>query len=287
MRGRGLEPQPGVVYLVGAGPGAADLITVRGLRCLQKADVVFYDRLVNEELLAEAPPWAECIFVGKAPGRHTCSQAEIHTLMIQRARAGNIVVRLKGGDPFIFGRGGEEVEALATAGVPCVVVPGVTSAVGVPGAVGIPLTHRDVAGAVAIVSAHRAGEREDVDWNALARVDTLVILMGVARLSTVVELLIREGRAATTPVAIIERGTWPDERVVVGTLADIGQRARAAGIRPPATIVVGEVVSLWQALAHQEAPRNQPPISIPWSCSLVSHLPAQDLPKCSASPASS
>ena len=256
MDGRVMEPQPGVVYLVGAGPGAADLITVRGLRCLQRADVVVYDRLVNEALLDEAPPWAERIFVGKAPGRHTCSQGEIHAILIDRARAGKVVVRLKGGDPFVFGRGGEEMEALAAAGVPCVVVPGVSSAIGVPGCAGIPLTHRDMAGAFAVVSAHKAGARDDVDWTALARIDTLVILMGVGRLEAIAEILQRHGRPGATPAAIIERGTLPEERIVVGTLADIAPRARAAGIRPPATLVVGDVVRLsraWSAYAGEMA----------------------------------
>ncbi len=261
MDAYGIEPRPGVVYLVGAGPGAPDLITVRGLRCLRQADVVIYDRLVNEALLAEAPPQAERIFVGKRPGRHACSQAEIHALMIQRARAGKVVVRLKGGDPFIFGRGGEELMALAAAGIPCVVVPGVTSATGVPAAVGLPLTHRHVAGAVAIVSAHHAGDRDDVDWAALARVDTLVILMGVARLSRVVELLRYHGRAASTPVAIIERGTWPDERVIVGTLADILSQAEVAGVCPPAIVVVGEVVNLWRQGAGVPLPRGEHALS--------------------------
>lgn len=250
-----MEPQPGVVYLVGAGPGAADLITVRGLRCLRRADVVIYDRLVNPVLLEEAPPWAELVYVGKGPGRHTCSQTEIHALMIDRARQGKVVVRLKGGDPFVFGRGGEEMVALAAAGIPCVVVPGVSSAIGVPGCAGIPLTHRDIAGAFAVVSAHKAGDRDDVDWAALARVDTLVVLMGVARLETVTALLQEHGRSPLTPAALIERGTLPEERVIVGTLADIAAKARAVGVRPPATLVVGEVVRLcpaWQETAHRE-----------------------------------
>ena len=248
------KPTPGVVYLIGAGPGAADLITVRGLRYLRQADVVIYDRLVSEALVAEAPPHAERIYVGKAPGRHTCSQAEIHALMIDRARAGKAVVRLKGGDPCVFGRGGEEMQALARAGIPFVIVPGVSSATGVPTAAGIPLTHRDVAGAFAVVSAHRAGTRDDVDWAALARVDTLVILMGVARLHEITHILMAHGRAPDTPVALVERGTLPDERVLLGTLADIAARARTANVRPPAVIIVGKVVGQSSSQAVKRSP---------------------------------
>ena len=257
------KPTPGVVYLIGAGPGAADLITVRGLRYLRQADVVIYDRLVSEALVAEAPPHAERIYVGKAPGRHTCSQAEIHALMIDRARAGKAVVRLKGGDPCVFGRGGEEMQALARAGIPFVLVPGVSSATGVPTAAGIPLTHRDVAGAFAVVSAHRAGARDDVDWAALARVDTLVILMGVARLHEITHILMAHGRAPDTPVALVERGTLPDERVLLGTLADIAARARAANVRPPAVIIVGKVVGQ----STSQAVKRSPSWLVAWSVS--------------------
>lgn len=251
------KPTPGVVYLIGAGPGTADLITVRGLRYLHQADVVIYDRLVSEDLIAEAPAHAERIYVGKAPGHHTCSQVEIHALMVSRARAGKTVVRLKGGDPCVFGRGGEEIQALREAGIPFVVVPGVSSATGVPTAAGIPLTHRDVAGAFAVVSAHRAGARDEVDWAALARVDTLVILMGVAHLEEMARRLMEHGRAAETPVAVIERGTLPDERVLLGTLADIGDRARQVNVRPPATIVVGEVVRLWSSRESARSPKKE------------------------------
>jgi uroporphyrin-III C-methyltransferase len=242
----------GIVYLVGAGPGDPELITVRGLRRLREAEVVIYDRLVHPDLLAEAPAGAERIDAGKAPGwmrgrrsgRPSASQEEIHALLVDRAQAGRTVVRLKGGDPFVFGRGGEELLACAAAGVPCEVVPGVTSAVGVPTAAGIPLTHRGLAASFAVVTAHRAADLDDVDWPALARADTLVVLMGVARLPYVTAALIRAGRPRATPAAIVERGTWEDERVVVGTLADLAARAAAAGVRSPATIVVGETVAL-------------------------------------------
>ena len=245
----------GIVYLVGAGPGDPELITLRGLRRLRQADVVVYDRLVHPDLLAEAPPGAERIDVGKAPGwvhrkggsrsgRPPASQEAIHALLVDRARAGRRVVRLKGGDPFVFGRGGEELLACAAAGVPCEVVPGVTSAVGVPTAAGIPLTHRGVAASFAVVTAHRAADLDDVDWPALARVDTLVVLMGVARLPYVTAALVRAGRPRATPAAIVERGTWEDERIVTGTLADLAEGAAAAGVRSPAVIVVGETVAL-------------------------------------------
>ena len=238
----------GKVYLVGAGPGDPDLITVRGLKCLRQADVVIYDRLISEALLDEAPPEAERIFVGKAPGYHARPQEEINRLLVERARAGQIVVRLKSGDPFVFGRGGEEAAACAAAGVPCEVIPGVTSAIAVPACAGIPVTHRDVASAFAVVTAHRAGGQSEPDWSVLARLDTLVVLMGVRRLPQLTAALMAHGRAAHTPVAVIERGTYPDERVLVGTLGDIARRAAEADIHPPATIVVGEVVRLRENL---------------------------------------
>jgi len=238
----------GIVYLIGAGPGDPDLITVRGRDCLRQADVVVYDRLVNKALLAEAPPEAERIFAGKKPGNHSMSQDAINRLLIDRARAGQVVVRLKGGDPFVFGRGGEEAAACAAAGVRWEVVPGVTSAVAVPTAAGIPVTFRDISRTFAIVTAHRASDRNKLNWPALAQMDTLIVLMGVRRLPEVVAGLITAGRAADTPVAIIERGTQVDERVTIGTLADIVQQAQTIGVRSPATIVIGEVVRLRQQL---------------------------------------
>lgn len=242
----------GIVYLVGAGPGDPELITVRGLRRLREAEVVVHDRLVHPDLLAEAPAGAERIDAGKAPrwtrgrrsGRPSPSQESIHALLIDRARAGRVVVRLKGGDPFVFGRGGEELLACAAAGVPCEVVPGVTSAVGVPTAAGIPLTHRGLAASFAVVTAHRAADLDDVDWPALARMDTLVVLMGVVRLPYVTAALVRAGLSRTTPAAIVERGTWEDERIVTAPLGELAERAAAAGVRAPAAIVVGETAAL-------------------------------------------
>jgi uroporphyrin-III C-methyltransferase len=237
----------GVVYLVGAGPGDPRLITVLGLDRLRRADVVVYDRLVSPDLLAEAPPRAERIFVGKAPGDHTCRQEEVNALLIRHARAGRTVVRLKGGDPFVFGRGGEEALACAEAGVSWEVVPGVSSAVGVPACAGIPVTHRHVSGAFAVVTGHCA-ERDRQDWAALARMETLVILMGLSRLREITALLLFHGRSPDTPVAVIASGTLPEERTVVGTLGSIAGDADRAGVRSPATIVVGEAVRLRERL---------------------------------------
>lgn len=241
----------GIVYLVGAGPGDPKLITVRGLECLRQAEVVIYDRLVNTALLDEVPIWAERIFAGKAPGAHTFRQEEINALMITRTRAGHIVVRLKGGDPFVFGRGGEEAAACVAAGVRYEVVPGISSALAAPASAGIPVTHRGLSAGFAVITAHRAGEQDDdLNWEAIATVDTLVVLMGVGRLPHIVAALIKYGRSSKTPVAIIERGTQPDECIVTGTLGDIVERATLAGIRSPATIVVGEVVQLHEILHH-------------------------------------
>ncbi|MFL6262867.1 MAG: uroporphyrinogen-III C-methyltransferase [Thermoanaerobaculia bacterium] len=237
----------GIVYLVGAGPGDPKLITVLGLDRLRQAEVVIYDRLVSERLLDEAPPSAERIFVGKAPGEHSCKQEEINELLLRHARAGKTVVRLKGGDPFVFGRGSEEALACAEAGIPWEVVPGISSAVSVPALVGIPVTHRELAGGFAVVTGHCAeGDRQD--WAALARVETLVILMGLSRLPEISASLLFHGRGADTPVAAIAQGSLPGERVVVGTLGTIAGDVARAGLKAPATIVVGEVVRVRQRL---------------------------------------
>ncbi|MDQ4076383.1 MAG: uroporphyrinogen-III C-methyltransferase [Chloroflexota bacterium] len=245
--------QLGTVYLIGAGPGDPELLTVKGLKVLRRADVVVFDRLVNEALLAEAPEWAERIYAGKAPGRHTLRQEAINALLVERAREGLTVVRLKGGDPFVFGRGGEEAAACVAAGIPWEVVPGISSAVGVPAYAGIPVTHRGVAGSFAVVTAHRAADGEELDWAALARIDTLVLLMGVGTLPDVTETLIAHGRDPDTPAAIIEQGTLPDERVISGTLSTLAVRAALSGISSPATIVIGEVVRLREALTASPA----------------------------------
>jgi uroporphyrin-III C-methyltransferase len=245
----------GIVYLVGAGPGDPRLITVLGLDCLRQADVLVYDRLISPALLDEAPPQAERIFVGKKPGDHARRQEEINELLVRHAREGKVVVRLKGGDPFVFGRGGEEALACAEAGVSWKIVPGVSSAVGVPARAGIPMTHRGVSGGFAVVTGHCAeGDRQD--WAALARMETLVILMGLSRLSEIAARLLFHGRAADTPVAVVASGTLPDERVVVSTLSAIAAEVALAGLAPPATIVVGEVVRVRaQVLAEVAIPQ--------------------------------
>ena len=248
----------GTVYLVGAGPGEADLITVKGLRLLRSADVVAYDRLVAPELLDEARPEAERIYVGKTPHRSATTsgssrrsarasgitQDQINRLLVARAQEGLEVVRLKGGDPFVFGRGGEEALALADAGVPFEVVPGITSAVGVPAYAGIPVTHRKVASSFAVVTAHRCHGASESDWAAMARLDTVILLMGVASLRSAVHRLLLAGRRADEPAAIIEKGATADQRVEIGPLADIPSLLECAGIESPATVVVGDVVSL-------------------------------------------
>jgi len=244
----------GRVYLVGAGPGDPKLITARGLDVLRRADVVVYDRLVSPALLEEAPADAELVYAGKAPGGHCMPQEGINALLVHEARLGKAVVRLKGGDPFVFGRGVEEALACAEAGVPWEVVPGVSSVVGVTARAGIPVTTRGYGGSFAVATAHRAEDGTDpLDWGALARMDTLVVLMGVERLREVVERLRAHGRAPETPIALVENGTLPDERVVAGTLADIVDRAARARVRPPAVIVAGEVVRLRAVLAETAA----------------------------------
>lgn len=232
----------GKVYLVGGGPGDPGLITVKGLQCLRHADVVLYDRLVPQELLDETPAHAELIDVGKEPTRHRRSQAEINTLLVEAARAGKTVVRLKGGDPFVFGRGGEEGLALAAAGIPFEVVPGVSSAIAVPAYAGIPVTHRHVSNIVSILTGHSAEGDLAVEWSQVPTTGTLVVLMGVKHLPALTAQLIAHGRAPSTPAAVIERGATADQRVVEGTLADIAERAQ--DVQAPATLVVGEVVAL-------------------------------------------
>lgn len=235
----------GKVLLVGAGPGAPDLIAVRGVDALRQADVVLYDRLTHPALLDYAPPHAERIYCGRAPGAPGVNrQTRIHQLMIHHACLGRVVVRLKGGDPFVFGRGGEEMMALAEAGVPFEVVPGVTSSVGVPGLARIPVTHRGVAAAFGVFAAHEADDasRPAVDWEVAARMPTAVFLMGVERMGTIVEQLIAHGKPADTPVAVIQAGTLEQEQVFTGTLDTI--LGLAWHVQPPATVVVGQVVAI-------------------------------------------
>lgn len=245
----------GKVWLVGAGPGDPGLITVAGLEALRQADVVVYDRLVSQQLLDESPDGAETVFVGKEGGGESWSQEEINQLLISRARQGKRVVRLKGGDPFLFGRGGEEALALAEAGIPYEIVPGVTSALAVPAYAGIPVTHRGLSSSLAIVTGHEdpAKGGSSLRWEHLATAtDTLVVLMGTRTLPQTVEALLQHGRSPDTPVAVVRWGTTPRQRAVVGTLADIVQRVEEAGLTPPALAVVGPVVVLREALSWYE-----------------------------------
>jgi uroporphyrin-III C-methyltransferase/precorrin-2 dehydrogenase/sirohydrochlorin ferrochelatase len=242
--GRSGGSATGVVSLVGAGPGDPGLITTKGLELLRCADVVVYDRLVPAALVAEAPPAAERVFVGKYPHAAGAGQPDINALLVDRARRGQAVVRLKGGDPFVFGRGAEECEALCAAGVPVQVIPGVSAATAVPAAAGIPVTHRRLASAFAVVTGHECDGRSDLDWEALARMPTLVVLMGLHALPEIARKLVAHGARAEAPAAVIASGTLPTQQVVVGTLATIAALAREAGLEPPATVVVGEVVQV-------------------------------------------
>jgi uroporphyrinogen III methyltransferase / synthase len=236
-----------LIYLVGSGPGDPGLFTLKGVRCMQEADVIVYDRLAPRALLAYAKPEAEKIYVGKKPGNPTMSQDEINDLLVEKGRAGMTIARLKGGDPYIFGRGGEEALALKRAELPFEVVPGVTSGVAAPAYAGIPVTHRNVATSVAFVTGHEDPTKgnQDVDWEKLANgADTLVLYMGVGRLEEISKELIAAGRNPDTPVACVRWGTLPEQRTITGTLQDIADRVTEAGLKPPAIIVVGDVVAL-------------------------------------------
>src|SRR5437899_1589705 len=246
---------PGTVYLVGAGPGDPGLVTRRALDLVRAADVIVHDRLVPAGLVAEARPDAELHYVGKEPGSPTMEQEAINELLADLARSGHSVVRLKGGDPFVFGRGGEEAQALKAAGIPFEVVPGVTAGIAAPAYAGVPVTHRDAASAVAFVTGHEdpAKAESALDWEALARFPgTLVFYMGVKQLAEIARRLAEAGRPADEPAAVVERGTLPGQRTVVGTLADIAERVEREGIRPPAVTVVGPVARLGDELAWIE-----------------------------------
>ena len=246
----------GRVYLVGAGPGDPELITLKGLRCLRAADVVVYDRLISPYLLDEAPSQAERVYVGKELGCHSMKQEGINALLIKYARQGQLVVRLKGGDPFVFGRGGEEALALSHAGILFEVVPGVSSAIAVPAYAGIPVTHRDHASSVTIVTGHELHTHASsaVDWKTLAKVKgTLVIMMGVEALSHITQQLLDGGLSPDTAAAVIQQGTVAQQRVVAGTLVNIAERSKIANIKSPAVTVIGTVVTLSDALAWFDA----------------------------------
>ena len=238
----------GRVFLVGSGPGAEGLLTQRGREVIDRAEVVLFDQLPGEDILAPLPARAEKIDCGKYGGSHTLEQDEIEALMVDRAQKGKLVVRLKGGDPFLFGRGGEELETVRAAGIPVEMVPGISSALAVPASVGIPLTHRKYASQVTILTGNEDPARPEpaLDWELLAKSrGTIVILMGVANLARIAAVLVKNGKPGKTPVAIIERGLRKDRRITTGTLATIASDANAAGVKPPAVIVIGDVVKLY------------------------------------------
>lgn len=246
----------GKVYLVGAGPGDPKLITVRGLRALQRCDVVVYDRLAGPQLLQETRPDTERIYVGKRPDRHTMKQEEINRLLLDLALSGKIVCRLKGGDPTVFGRVGEEAELLRQHGVPYEIVPGITSAIAVPAYAGIPVTHRDLASSFSIVTGHESPDKLDrmIQWDKVTNATgTLLFLMGVAKIGYISEQLIKYGRSAETPVALVRWGTRAEQETLTGTLGDIEQKVREADFQPPAVIVVGDVVRQRETLKWIEA----------------------------------
>lgn len=239
----------GRVVLVGAGPGDPGLLTLRGLKMLEQADVILHDRLVSAEVLALARRDATFIEVGKEAGHHHVTQDGIHALMVKHARTGALVVRLKGGDPFVFGRGGEELEHLAAQGIPFEVVPGITAALACGAYAGIPLTHRDYAQSVRLVTAHGSDSLDRLDWEGLARDrQTLVFYMGVGRLAVLQENLMGWGRAGATPVALVEQGSRAEQRVVRGRLDELQQVAEREAIRSPAVLIVGEVTALAESL---------------------------------------
>ncbi|HEY3846538.1 MAG TPA: uroporphyrinogen-III C-methyltransferase, partial [Acetobacteraceae bacterium] len=232
---------PGTVYLVGAGPGDPELLTIRGRRVLERAGAVLYDHLAPEALLDLAPAAAERLYVGKKKSAHAFTQEEICAMLIERARQGQTVVRLKGGDPYLFGRGGEEAEALADAGIPFEVVPGVTTPLGIAAYTGVPLTHREHTSAVTFVTGHAVGQ---IDWGKVGHAETLVIFMGLTTFADIARELIAHGRASDTPAMAVRWATRPDQETVIGTLATLPGLIAGARMKPPATIVVGEVVRL-------------------------------------------
>ncbi|MFZ3058681.1 MAG: uroporphyrinogen-III C-methyltransferase [Candidatus Methanoperedens sp.] len=243
----------GKVYLVGSGPGDPELLTIKAKRLIESAEVILYDQLPGEAILNMLPESAEKIDVGKYAGNHKLSQWQINELLVKRAKEGKIVVRLKGGDPYLFGRGGEEAQTLAQEGIEVEIVPGITSAIAVPAYAGIPVTHRDYASMVTFITGHEDPEKEDtaLDWELLARFEgTLVILMGVSLLERNVKELVKHGKSVDTPVAVIERGTRPDQRVTIGTLADIVGLCKQRKVKAPAITVIGDVVKLHHELVR-------------------------------------
>jgi len=238
----------GKVYLIGAGPGDPGLLTIKGLECICRADVIVYDRLVHPALLAHARPDVELIYVGKASSAHTMKQDDINRLLVDKAKEGKTVARLKGGDPFVFGRGGEEAEVLVSEGIEFEVVPGITSAIAAPAYAGIPVTQRGLVSTLGIITGHEKGEDSRINWAAVAGLDTIVFLMGVENLPNIVSELVKNGRDPSTPVALVRWGTRTEQETLVGTLSDIVEKAQQAEFKSPAVTIVGEVVKLREKL---------------------------------------
>jgi uroporphyrin-III C-methyltransferase len=244
----------GKVYLVGAGPGDPELITLKGLRCIQEADVILYDRLINEELLSYAKPDAELIYCGKLPDCHLLQQETINHFLVKYAKKGTVVTRLKGGDPFVFGRGGEEAEVLVKHGIQFEIVPGITAGIAAPAYAGIPVTHREYGSSFAFITGHRKNGEEDTHkWDALAKgIDTLAIYMGVKNLPYIQQKLLEHGKNPDTPVAFIHWGTFREQRTVVSTLRSAAETAVKENIVNPSLIIIGEVVRMRQKISWFE-----------------------------------
>lgn len=234
----------GKAFLVGAGPGDPELITVKALKCIQAADVILYDRLVNAALLEEAKKGCQLIYCGKQPGHHTMNQETINDLLVKFTEKDKIVVRLKGGDPFVFGRGAEEAEALVNKGLPFEVVPGITAGLAAPAHAGIPITHRDLGSSFAVVTGHcQTGLPVDIDWKSITKaVDTIVVYMGIRNLPYICQELLYHGKNENTPVAVIQEGTTVNQRTIIGMIKTIAAIVENEGIKNPAIIVIGEVV---------------------------------------------
>ncbi|EGQ25230.1 multifunctional enzyme siroheme synthase CysG [Sporosarcina newyorkensis 2681] len=250
----------GSVYIVGAGPGDPKLLTIRGLECIQQADVILYDRLVNIELLQHAKADAELIYCGKEPGKHGMIQDEIHRVLVEQANLGKLVLRLKGGDPFVFGRGAEEAAVLRQANIPFEIVPGISAGIAAPAYAGIPVTHRDYAASFAIVPGHGRAEKgkDFLNWSALAQIDTVAFYMSVGNVDHITKSLIKNGKSETTPVAVIEWGTTENQRTITGNLATIAQEIQAHQISNPSMILVGDVVKVREEISwFKEKERNK------------------------------
>lgn len=241
----------GKVFIVGAGPGDPKLLTIRGLECIQQADVILYDRLVNPAILKYAKETAELIYCGKEPGKHGLIQEEINRVLVEKAQSGYTVLRLKGGDPFVFGRGAEEAAVLRKANIDFEIVPGITAGIAVPAYAGIPVTYRDYATSFAIVTGHgRAQKGQDfLNWDALSHIDTIAFYMGVGNIEHITARLIEHGKSNETPVAVIEWGTTEKQRTIIGTLESIPKQIKQEAIQNPAMILVGDVVNVREDIA--------------------------------------